>query len=72
MTAAKGRDAIDPATGLDLPDRTEYDLTLDYKIAGGFLRGFWFRARANWIDVEKDGERVREYRLILNYPFRVF
>ena len=66
-----GRDARDPATGLDLPDRTEYDVTIDYKPPEGFLEGLWVRARYNFVEVKGDNENVRDLRLILNYtlPF---
>jgi hypothetical protein len=56
---------------LALPDRTEYDITVDWKPPEGILEGLWVRARYNHIDNVGDGERNRDYRLILNYtlPF---
>ena len=66
-----GWDAKDPATGLDLPDRREYDITIDYKPPEGFLEGLWVRARYNFVDVKNDNENVTDWRLIVNYeiPF---
>lgn len=66
-----GSDAEDPATGAGLPDRTEYDVTVDWKPPTGLLKGLWLRARANYIDIAGDDEDVRDYRVILNYeiPF---
>ena len=71
INIAHGTDAKDPATGLALPDRTEYDITVDWKPPEGFLEGLWVRARYNHIDNEGDGVNNRDYRLILNYtlPF---
>ena len=66
-----GSDAENAATGSGLPDRTEYDITIDYKPPKGLFQGFWLRARANYIDIDGDGQDVRDYRLTLNYeiPF---
>ena len=71
INIAHGWDAEDPLTGADLPDRTEYDLTVDYKPPEGFLQGLWIRARYNYIDTDGDGEEVHDFRLIINYtlPF---
>ena len=71
INIAHGWDAEDPLTGLDLADRTEYDITVDYKPPKGFLEGLWVRFRYNYIDVEDDGEKVHDFRLIINYsvPF---
>ncbi len=52
-------------TSLDLPDRTEYDLTIDYKPPSGMLRGLWARFRVAYIDTDVDS--VRDIRLIINY-----
>jgi hypothetical protein len=71
INVVRGWDARDPATGLDLPDRTEYDITIDYKPPEGFLEGLWVRARYNFVEVKGDNENLRDMRLILNYtlPF---
>jgi hypothetical protein len=66
-----GYDAENPVFGLELPDRTEYDLTVDYKPPSGMFEGLWIRARYNYIDIEGDAERVHDFRLIIDYtiPF---
>ena len=71
INIAHGNDAENPLTGEDLPNRTEYNLTIDYKPPRGPLKGLWIRARGAWFDVEGDGESSRDYRLIINYeiPF---
>jgi len=67
INIAHGSDAKDPATGIGLPDRTEYDFTVDYKPPKGSLEGLWLRVRYNHIDTEGDGENVHDFRLIINY-----
>lgn len=71
VNIAHGWDAEDPLTGVSLPDRTEYDLTVDYKPPQGFLEGLWIRARFNYIDTDGDSDEVHDFRLIINYtlPF---
>ena len=71
ITLVTGRDAVVAGTTSSLPDRNEYDITLDYKPPGEFWRGLWIRVRANYIDTAGDGEQVREYRAIVNFPIRV-
>ncbi len=51
----------------DLPDRTEYNLTVDYKPPKGPLRGLWLRLRWAHVDVEGDSSTVRDIRVIVNY-----
>ncbi|MEP5320631.1 OprD family outer membrane porin, partial [Marinobacter alexandrii] len=67
VNIARGRDGRIAAEGVDLPDRTEYNLTVDYKPPGGALRGLWLRLRWAHLDVERDGKTVRDIRLIVNY-----
>jgi hypothetical protein len=71
INIARGWDAENPTTGAGLPDRMEYDVTVDYKPPSGFLEGLWLRARYNWIDTDGDGENIHDFRLIINYtlPF---
>jgi hypothetical protein len=71
LTLATGRDAVVPGTSIGLPDRNEYDITFDYKPPGNFWKGLWIRVRANYIDTKGDGENVRDYRVIINFPIRV-
>jgi hypothetical protein len=71
INIAHGSNAKLPITGTSAPDRTEYNLTIDYKPPSGPLKGLWVRARGAWFDIEGDGESSRDYRLIVNYeiPF---
>ncbi len=62
-----GRNAVSALTGEPLPDRIEYDLTVDYKPATGLLEGLWLRLRYAHVDVDGDGATVRDIRVILNY-----
>jgi len=70
INIAHGTDAEDPSTGLDLPDRTEYDITVDYKPPEGVFEGLWIRARYAHLDIEGDGEEVRDFRIIVNYSIQ--
>jgi hypothetical protein len=67
-----GRDVIDPANGVPLPDTTEYDLTLDYRFSAphwpAWTRPLWVRARAAHVDHGSAGV-TDDYRIILNCPW---
>ena len=54
-----------------MADQTEYDFTVDYKPPTGFLEGLWIRARYLYIDIENDGDRVYDFRLIINYTLPI-
>jgi hypothetical protein len=71
INVARGSGARDPETGVSRPDRTEYDLTVDWKPPDGLLKGLWVRARYARLDIQGDGETVRDVRIIVNYsiPF---
>jgi hypothetical protein len=69
---AWGSDAEDPATGAPLPDRTEYDVTVDWKPPGPPLKGLWIRVRYAQVDYDGDGETNRDIRLIANYSIPFF
>jgi hypothetical protein len=71
INIAHGTDAEIPLIGADLPDRTEYNLTVDYKPPRGLLKGLWVRARYARLDIDGDDEKVRDIRIIVNYsiPF---
>ena len=69
-TIARGVDAVDPATGMDLPDRSEYDLNIDFPPPRGPLQGLWLRTRYNFVDVDGEGAR-HDVRVILNYEVPV-
>lgn len=74
LNIAWGRDAVDPVTNSRLPDRREFDFTIDFKPKEGRWHGWWVRLRAAFIDTENDGRdwhEVRDYRLIVNYEIPV-
>ncbi len=68
-----GWDAIDPATGADQPNWTEYDLTLDYRFSAktwpAWVQPFWIRGRAANVDMRSDGD-IQDYRIIVNYEWK--
>jgi len=65
---ARGTDAVDPANKSGLPDETEYDMTVDYRIEKGPLRGMWVRLRNGYVDFSNGGGSSNNIRLIINYP----
>ena len=65
---ARGTDAVDPAKKSGLPDETEYDMTVDYRIEKGPLRGMWVRLRNGYVDFSNGGGSSNNVRLIINYP----
>jgi len=65
---AHGTDAVDPANKSGLPDETEYDITVDYRIEKGPLRGMWVRLRNGYVDFSNGGGSSNNIRLIINYP----
>ena len=71
INVAHGTDAKSPVTGADLPDRTEYDLTVDYKPPLGLFKGLWLRLRYAQLDVEGDAATSRDIRIIINYNLPV-
>jgi hypothetical protein len=66
---SRGSDARDAATGLKLPDRYEVDLTADYRVQRGPLRGFWARVRGAFVRERDGGGTQNELRVIFNYDF---
>jgi len=68
-----GWDAIDPASGADQPNWTEYDLTVDYRFAAKtwpeWARPFWIRGRAAYVDQRSAGN-IEDYRIIVNYDWK--
>ena len=69
---AWGSEAEEPTTGTPLPDRTEYDVTVDWKPPGPPLKGLWIRVRYAEIDNDGEGATNRDIRLILNYEIPFF
>jgi outer membrane porin, OprD family len=65
---ARGTDAVDPATKDGLPNENEWDLTVDYRIEKGPLRGMWVRARYAYVNFDSGGGHSNNVRLIINYP----
>jgi len=65
---ARGTDAVDPANRSGLPDENEYDMTVDYRIEQGPLRGMWVRVRNGYVDFSSGGGSSNNVRLIINYP----
>jgi hypothetical protein len=64
-----GWDAIDPKTRAAAPDKTEYDLTVDYRPAWlrpAFLQGMWLRVRGVILD-EEGSSLGYQVRIILNW-----
>jgi hypothetical protein len=68
---AEGYGARDADTGESLPDRREFDVTLDYRVKKGLLRGFWLRLRASVLDVDGEEKTSNEFRAIINYDIPV-
>ena len=68
---AEGNDAHDPQTGEKLPDQRELDLTIDYRVPGEWSPGLWFRLRESIVDRQGE-DKIRQFRLIVNYDVPVF
>jgi hypothetical protein len=68
---ARGTDAVDPANKSGLPDQNEYDITVDYRIEKGPLRGMWVRLRNGYVDFSNGGGSSNNVRLIINYPLSI-
>jgi hypothetical protein len=68
---AEGYGALDPDTGSSLPDRREFNLTVDYHVEKGRLRGFWLRVRGSILDTDGADRNSKQLRVILNYSLPV-
>jgi hypothetical protein len=54
------------------PDQEELDLTVDYRIKKGVMKGFWLRLRGATLNQQGPGAQdVNEFRVVLNYDFEV-
>jgi hypothetical protein len=54
------------------PDQEELDLTVDYRIKKGFMKGFWLRLRGATLNQQGPGAQdMNEIRIVLNYDFEV-
>jgi hypothetical protein len=73
--AVFGDGAIDPVTRNGVSDKTEYNVTVDYKLTAEFwpeaLKSLWLRGRATWIDETTGGttRTTKDYRVIVNYEW---
>jgi hypothetical protein len=65
---ARGVDAVDPATKSGVPNENEWDITFDYRIEEGPLRGIWVRLRNAYVKFNSGGGNSNNVRLIINYP----
>jgi hypothetical protein len=65
---AEGTGAINPATGLGVPDRQEYDFDVAYTFPSGCLKGLQLRTRVALNDLEGTPGLLPDVRLILNWP----
>jgi hypothetical protein len=66
-----GSGAVDEITKLDIADKTETDVTLDYKVSDGLLKGFWIRLRSATI-TEEHKPNTQDYRVIVNYEIPLY
>jgi hypothetical protein len=71
LNYAHGYGARDSDPGKLLPDEAEFDLTVDYRIQQGPLRGVWFRLRNGYVDFDHHGGSSNNVRLIVNYELPV-
>ncbi len=67
---AHGIDAENSQTNTPLPDRTEYDFTVDYYPKKGLLKDFWIRLRGAILDVNTQN-LAHDFRVILNYRINI-
>jgi hypothetical protein len=68
---AWGNDAEDASSGQNLPDLSEYNLTIDYKPETSLLNGLWLRLRHARSDFE-GGAYTKDSRVILNYELLLY
>jgi hypothetical protein len=65
---ARGTDAVDPVIRNNVLDENEWDLTVDYRIERGPLRGMWVRLRNGYVDFSSGGGHSNNVQLIIKYP----
>jgi len=68
---AEGYGARDPSSGSSLPNQREFNLTLDYHLQKGRLRGFWLRVRGSLLDTDGIDRTGKQLRVVLNYSIPV-
>ena len=67
---AWGKDVVNPKTGKKAPNQAEYDATIDYRPnlrTPFFLKGLWFRVRADILDQQDAPKLGYQFRIILNW-----
>jgi outer membrane porin, OprD family len=70
VNLAWGKDVVNPKTGKKAPNQAEYDATIDYRPnlqAPFFLKGLWFRVRADILDQQDAPKLGYQFRIILNW-----
>jgi hypothetical protein len=65
---ARGTDAVNPSTKAGVPNENEWDITLDYRIQEGPLRGIWIRLRNAYVNFNSGGGNSNNVRVIVNFP----
>jgi hypothetical protein len=68
---ARGVGARDETTGRSLEDQGELDVTVDYRLQKGPLKGLWLRVRAAFLDEAGGGDSQNELRVIFNYDLPI-
>jgi hypothetical protein len=74
--ATFGSNTIDPATGAPLPNNTEYDFDLEYRLTAeswpDWMKSLELRGRAALIDTSLNGvtTKTTEFRVIVNYEIK--
>jgi hypothetical protein len=63
----QGWNAHSASTGERLPVSHELDVSLDYVVARGKLKGLWFRLQRNELHSKGDPEATTEWRAIVNW-----
>jgi hypothetical protein len=58
-----------PSSGSRSRDAQELNLTIDYKIKGGWLDSFWLRVRGSWLHEQQSDRNGTDLRVILRYDF---
>jgi len=66
---AYGYDAIAPEAKESLPDRKEFNITVDLRPNITENRDLWLRVRYANVDIDGQGDSVNDFRIILTYYF---
>jgi len=72
LNRARGRQAVDPISGLVLADEEETDLTIDFRPPRGLLQGLWIRFRRAEGDRGDPTADRKDNRIIVNYDLPLF